>query len=114
MPTKTPSTTSARWTTAEAERELGSWRRSGKPLAAYARECGVDVQRLHWWKRRLGADASAAVPEGPAFAAAFIRTSPVAVTLRLGADLTLDIADPAAVSAEWLATFAAALLGSTR
>jgi hypothetical protein len=54
------------------------------------------------------------VPEGPAFAAAFVRTSPVAATLRLREDLTLEIAEPTAVPAEWLAAFAAALLGPTR
>jgi transposase-like protein len=33
---------------------LTAWRRSGESLAAFAREQGVNVQRLSWWRRRLG------------------------------------------------------------
>jgi hypothetical protein len=36
---------------------LEAWHASGESLAAFDRREWVDVQRLYWWKRRLGWDA---------------------------------------------------------
>lgn len=92
----------ARWTVAEAERELAGWRASGKSLAAYARERGLKVQRLIWWKRRLSVEQEeAAAPTR--FAAAVIRPSRAVATLRCGTDAVLEIEEPAGVPAEWVA-----------
>ncbi|MDX2090323.1 MAG: hypothetical protein SFX73_20855, partial [Kofleriaceae bacterium] len=44
----------ATWTEDEGRAALEAWRASGESLAAFARREGVDVQRLYWWKRRLG------------------------------------------------------------
>lgn len=104
--------TSTRWTKEDARAALDAWEASGKSLAAYAREKGLTVQRLHWWKRRLGsADASAEAISG--FIPAVIRASAVA-TLRIGSDVALEIADPCAVPAEWAAAFASALARMSR
>lgn len=102
----------ARWTPADAERELAAWRDSGKSLTTYARERGVNVQRLHWWKHRLAIVRAEPEPaqtaERPTFAAAFIRSAPAPMTLRV-ADITLEMQEPAAVPAEWVAAFASAV-----
>lgn len=105
--------TSTRWTKEDARAALDAWEASGKSLAAYAREKGLTVQRLHWWKRRLGsADASAETTAG--FIPAIIRAPGVVATLRVGADIALEIGDPGAVPAEWAAAFASALARMSR
>jgi hypothetical protein len=97
----------SRWSAVEAERELANWGASGKSLTAYARERGLNAQRLHWWKARVTAGPVAAA-QVPAFAPAFIRSSPPA-TLRIGTEIVLEVDSPGSVSAEWLAAFAVAV-----
>lgn len=101
----------SRWTAADAEREIAAWRESGKSLAQYAGERGLNVQRFHYWRKRSAvSEGTAAQP--PTFAAAIIRSPPTAVaTLRIGAEIALEIGVPAAVPAEWMAAFARAVSG---
>lgn len=99
----------SRWTAADAAREIAAWRESGKSLAAYARERGLHVQRFHYWRKRGPAFRADASAQPAAFAAAIIRSSSAAATLRIGSELTLEIEVPAAVPAEWLAAFAVAV-----
>lgn len=41
-----------RWSESEARVLVKAWRRSGKELSEFARENGVNAQRLHrWWAR---------------------------------------------------------------
>lgn len=101
---------SSRWTAADAEREIAAWRSSGKPLAAYARERGVSVQRFHYWRKR-GRTWTAALTEPTQFAAAIVRPSSTVATLRVGAEIALEIEVPAAVPPEWVAAFARAVGG---
>ena len=46
-------TDGTRWTRAQGKQAVGAWRRSGKPLAQYARETGTAPWRLRWWAARL-------------------------------------------------------------
>lgn len=39
-----------RWTAAEAQGVLGQWKRSGLPLATFAKQQGYGPERLRWWK----------------------------------------------------------------
>lgn len=43
-----------RWTADEARRVLAAWRASRLSARAFAREHGLDAQRLSWWRKRLG------------------------------------------------------------
>jgi hypothetical protein len=42
------------WNEAEAQQVLDAWDASGESGAGFARRLGIDPQRLHWWRRRLG------------------------------------------------------------
>jgi hypothetical protein len=46
------------WTKAEAREALAAWKKSGLPLATFAREQGVGSKRLRWWRKRLSEAAS--------------------------------------------------------
>ena len=43
-----------RWTAQDARSALGALERSGKAVAVFAAEHGIDPQRLYAWRRRLG------------------------------------------------------------
>ena len=42
-----------RWTASEARGVLEQWKRSGLPLASFAKQQGYVPERLRWWKLRL-------------------------------------------------------------
>ena len=44
------------WTDDDARRVLAAWKRTSEPLATFAREHGLGVNRLYWWKKRLGGE----------------------------------------------------------
>ena len=43
-----------RWTAQDARSALAALERSGKAVAVFAAEHGIDPQRLYAWRRRLG------------------------------------------------------------
>jgi hypothetical protein len=43
-----------RWTEAEARGVIAEWKQSGKSGRAFAEEQSIEVQRLYWWKKKLG------------------------------------------------------------
>jgi hypothetical protein len=47
------------WTKTEARQALAAWKKSGLPLATFAREQGVGAERLRWWRKRLSESAAA-------------------------------------------------------
>lgn len=50
-----------RWGEAEARVVVSAWRRSGKSMAAFAREHGLVAQRLSRWSRRVKGAATSKV-----------------------------------------------------
>ena len=46
------------WTEAQAREALGAFRRSGLTASAFARQRGVSVHRLQYWRKRLEAPPS--------------------------------------------------------
>src|SRR5690606_18184510 len=47
-----------RWSETEARAVLEQWRRSGEPLAVFARKRGLPAPRLYWWRRKLSSQAA--------------------------------------------------------
>jgi transposase-like protein len=43
----------SRWTEEEARQVIAALERSGKPVAAFAAEHGLDPQRVYYWRRRV-------------------------------------------------------------
>jgi transposase-like protein len=79
------------WTEDEARAVFAAWRASDESLSAFARRHGIGVQRLYWWKRRLGSTTNAGstlslVP------AKVIEAEAAAVTIRLPSGIAIEIA----------------------
>src|SRR3989304_442007 len=92
------------WKPAQARRALAGWRASGLPLARYARRRGVSARRLSWWRDRLGGGGGGGGGGArwgrPSAPGAGGGAPAVAVTVRLPGEVTLEVSDVAAVSAE--------------
>ena len=88
---------------------LAQWRESGLSAAAFARANGLaNPQRLNWWRKRLDrSDARALAPL--TFIPAEVTGAAVSTIVRLPGDVVLELADPAAVPANWVAALAAEL-----
>jgi transposase len=61
-----------RWTEQDARVVLAALEQSGKPVATFAAEHGLDAQRLYAWRRRLGG------AEPTTFQELIVRPSPAA------------------------------------
>ncbi len=92
-----------RWTEADGRRVLAAQARSGQSVAAFAREHGLDAQRVFWWRRRLGDVSGQDAAESMTFAPVVVTgTSGVAAVVRIG-EIEIEVVDPARVAPEWLA-----------
>jgi hypothetical protein len=81
-----------RWTASEARAALAALEASRLSAHAFAKREGLDVQRLYWWQRRIGAKTAT-----PAFVEIERRPGePVEIVLRSGRVLrvaeTIDVA----------------------
>ncbi len=110
------------WTPAEARRALSAWRKSGLPLATFARERGIGAERLRWWRNRLGAGSGLAAAKPPpeprlvpaVLSAPLLSLSTAAVAIRLPGGPVLEIADVREVPPEWVGVLMAALSKASR
>ena len=88
------------WTLDEARRILDEWKRTGGPLAAFARTHGYQARRLYWWKRQL-ADVARRVTLVPATIIEPATGDDLpAVTIRLPTGVEIEVGR---ASASWLA-----------
>ena len=99
------------WKADEARDALSAWRKSGQPLAVYARRLGVSDTRLRWWRNRLGEWSGAAEPTEARLVPAVVTNmaATAAVMVHMPGGVTLEVADAAAVPAEWVAAVARGL-----
>lgn len=111
------------WTPAEARRTLKAWRKSGLPLATFARERGIGAKRLRWWRIRLGSAVSAAAAKPPprkprllpaVMTAPLLQLTTAAVAIRVPGGPVLEIADVRAVPPEWVGILMAAAAKASR
>jgi len=90
-----------KWTEADARLALDEWHRSGKSIAAFAREHGVSAARLYWWKRRLSNPAARSSMMSLASATVVPVAGP-ALLIRLSNGVAIEIAS-ATASPSWIA-----------
>ena len=72
-----------RWTHEHAATMLEEAERSGLSDRAFARQKGIDPQRLWWWRKRLGSTTAVAKQDTGFVELAVRRTPPPAVTGRV-------------------------------
>jgi hypothetical protein len=98
------------WSVEHARAMLTTWSKSGLNLSAFARQQGLNAERLRWWHKRLGNEQKghAAV----AFIPAVVDTTTSApVMVRLPRGIEVEATDLAAVPPQWLAAVCRALEG---
>lgn len=73
------------WTPEEARRLFEEHRRTGGPLAEFARRHGITPARLYWWKKRLESEPASGVTALSLVPATVTTTTPdpAAITIRL-------------------------------
>ena len=115
----TSTTPGRRWSSDEARTALAAWKTSGLTLTGFARKNGIKVQRLIWWRKRLGNDGRdcrevCARPAAPVsfIPAVFGGTRPGAMTsivVRLPGGVEVEACDAEYLPARWLAEVAMAM-----
>ena len=102
------------WTKTDAQRVLALWQASGRPLETFAHEHGLVPQRLRRW-RQLLTDERAPAPLRlvPAVVVAELPRPLAAarppVVVHAARACTVEVAEPAQVSPEWVAALVLAL-----
>ena len=98
------------WTIEEGQRVLAALEASGESAPVFAGRHGLRADRLRRWRLQLAGwrpgppEASACfVPAVVRQAVPAIVTAAPVVSLRVGPELQIDVADPGAVAPEWLA-----------
>jgi transposase-like protein len=77
-----------RWRETDAEAVLAALDASGESAAEFAKRHGLDVQRLHFWRRRLGTVRRSSKGRAPTFVEVLPRSAGrVEVVLRNGRTL---------------------------
>ena len=107
----------SRWDEATARRVLAGWRASGQSLSGFARERGLIVQRLSWWRKRLGVGKRARGDQAVA-TLAFVPGIPMVsggrhVSVRLPGGVEVEAASVEALPASWIATLLRELQAAT-
>jgi hypothetical protein len=77
------------WGEAEGRAAVALWRRSGKPLATFARRAGLARSRLTYWARRVGDVAAPSFVPVTILASSAKRGS-ISVELRSGRIVRVD------------------------
>lgn len=93
-----------RWGEATARRMLQEWEESDQSLAGFARERGVGVERLSYWRKRLAeVRANGGEEKGQeAFAAAVVTRSAGGISVRLACGVEVDASSTDALPTSWL------------
>jgi transposase-like protein len=106
-----------RWTEREERQALAAWKDSGLSASAFARQHGLNSQRLLWWRKQLGGWETDKATEQPGSSTvslirAEVRESTTAaagMALRLPGGVVVEFADVNAVSPTWVASLASEL-----
>ena len=94
-----------RWRAADARVVLEAHALSGTSVSAFAREHGLDTQRIFWWRKRLDAvKDKAPSPSGISFAPVVVTGAggSAAAVVRAGG-VEVEVIDPARIEPAWLA-----------
>ena len=106
------------WTEREARKQVKEWRASGESLSAFARKRGFSASRLKWWLKRMGEWSIPTRSSSTQDVSKFVEARVVAgavperveagradarVVVHAPGGVRVEVVDPAAVPAEWVA-----------
>jgi transposase-like protein len=77
------------WTDEDARRVLAAWKRTSEPLATFARKHGLGVNRLYWWRKRLGGEQAPRLELVPA---RLTGEEEVSIVVRVASNVSIEIA----------------------
>jgi hypothetical protein len=103
-----------RWTEREGREALAAWKGSGLSASGFARQHGLNPQRLLWWRKQLGSwDTDEEIEPTASSTVSLIRaevrgstTAAAGMVLRLPGGVVVEFADANAVSPTWVASLA--------
>ena len=103
-----------RWTEREGRQALAAWKDSGLSASAFARQHGLNSQRLLWWRKQLGGwSTGEAIEPTASSTVSLIRaevrestTAAAGMAVRLPGGVVVEFADVNAVSPTWIASLA--------
>jgi len=111
----TPALRASHWTADTARAVLTAQRQSGDCLTHFARQHGLQPQRLFWWRKRLDEEDAAVEKSRPLLVPVITRPAAPApggenaqLRLRVG-EVQLEFTDPAALPPSWLAALVRSL-----
>ena len=97
-----------KWTKVDGERLIAAWQESGLSVREFARQHGIDAQRVQWWKRRIvGIEGRANEREHqsarfvPVIARRGEGPHPM-VIVKVG-DVVVEVHEPSVVAPGWIA-----------
>jgi hypothetical protein len=94
------------WTREEARTALTRWKKSGLPLATFARQLGVSNTRLRWWRERLGEWTSPAALSDtrlvPVVVSGSAAGGAATAVVHVGGGVSIEVFDAGAMPAQWL------------
>lgn len=93
------------WKPDEAREVLTQWKKSGLPLATFARQQGFSKTRLRWWRARLSEWNTPAEATESRLVPAVVTHVPsaAAVVVHVPSGVSIEVADAAMVPPQWLA-----------
>jgi transposase-like protein len=103
-----------RWTEREGREALAAWKGSGLSASGFARQHGLNPQRLLWWRKQLGGwSTGEAIEPTASSTVSLIRaevrestTAAAGMAVRLPGGVVVEFADVNAVSPTWVASLA--------
>lgn len=104
-----------RWTEADARTVLGAMEEAGQSVSEFARQYGLDPQRVWRWRGRIdGGATKSGTTEPMTFVPVTVTRSSreIVVVVRIGS-VQVDVVDPSAVEPGWLAALLDAVVDST-
>lgn len=103
-----------RWTEKRGRQVVGQWRRSGRSMAAFARERDFSPQRLRYWRDRLEPTAAADEPGGGRLVpGVVVEFGGPSVTLQLPRGVVVEAKAAREVEPGWVAELVRALEEAT-
>lgn len=100
----------ARWNYEQGKQVIEEWRQSGLSMSAFARERGLNTQRLYYWRERVeGGGSGASEGRSKLVPGVVVGVGGNGVSVELTRGVVVEAATTANLDVEWLVRLVVAL-----